>query len=799
MRRFCVFLACAFLYPGHGALAQTDTVAIGVVIDGPWERNDEIRALFQSELLTLVTGEFDVRFDPEKEIIADWTATGVAAALDRVLGDPEVDFVLAVGPLGSVDVARRGPLPKPTVAAFGLQPDLSGLPRSGAGSGVENLAYVTHSTPFARDLEVFRDATGARFIAVMAPVTLLEVVPERRGAVERAARDLGLRLAFIPVGREASPALDALPDGVEAVYLGPLLQLPVEEQALLFEGLRSRRLATFSVMGRPDVERGALMSLMPDSYFPRVARRVALDVQRILLGQPPADVPVDFRLQEAAIVNMRVAREIGVVPPWEILGEAELIGDVDPGGPRLTVSEAVDEAIATNLDLAARSREVAAGSAEIGRARSALLPRIDLSALAVRIEEERADATFGIVPEHRTTGSLAGSQILWSEPAWANLQVQRRLQDARELDEQALRLDIAQAAATAYFNALAAETIERVEKENVAVTRSHLAVAEARRDAGVATPAEVYRWQSELATARRRRIDASARAEQAHLALARLLHRPQGARFELVDVSLADSTFITGLARFESFVADPLRLELFAAFLVEDAFETVPEIRRLDALVKARERALASATRAFFSPTIAVRGELERTIDESGGGLDVGIPGIELPEADDTTWSLGLSLSLPLWTSGERIADRSQAAEELSALRFQRAGIAERVEQRVRSALEDANASYAGITLALESADAATRSLELVEDGYARGALSILDLLDAQNAALAADLAAAASEYRFLVDLMEVERAVGRLDFFRTSAEISGWLDRLQAAYERAGLPPREPLETEER
>lgn len=788
-RLFVALIVTVGLAPVRVVLAQGDPIVVGVVIDGPWERNDEIRALFRQEILTLTEGEFDVRFPPEKEIIADWSRNGVAAALDRLLADPEVDLLLSVGPLGSVDVARRGNLPRPTIGAFTLQPELSGLPRAGAGSGVENLAYVTHSTTFARDLEVFRDATGARSLAVMAPATFLEVVPERRAAVERAADLLGLRLSFIAVGRSATDALEALPPDVDGVYLAPLLQLPATEQQVLFDGLRSRRLPSFSIMGRPDVERGALMSLMPDSYFPRVARRVALDVQRILLGQPPEEVPVDFRLQEAALVNMRVAREIGVVPPWEILGEAELIGDLDARGPSLTVSRAVEEAVSVNLDLAAQRREVAAGAADVGRARSSLLPRVDLSALATRVEEETADASFGIVPEHRTTGSLTGSQLLWSEPAWANLQIQRRVQEARVQDEEALRLDIAQAAATSYFNALAAETIERVEKENVAVTRSHLAMAEARRDAGVATPAEVFRWQSELATARRRLVDATASVERAHIALARVLHRPQGERFRLVDVTADDPTFVTGLARFEAFVADPLRVELFADFLVQDAIATVPEIRRLDALVRARERALGSATRAFFSPTVALQGEFRKTLDESTGGFGLELPDGLLPMNDDETWSIGVSLSLPLWTSGERIADRSQAADELAALRFQRAAIAERVEQRVRSALEDASASYAGIELARESAKAAARSLELVEDGYARGVLSILDILDAQNAALAADLAAAASEYRFLIDLMEVERASGRLDFFRTRDEIEAWLDRIERTYEREGLP----------
>lgn len=774
------------------AAGQTpERVVIGVVIDGPWERNDLYRDLFHAEILALTEGEFDVVFPPEKEIVADWTPAGVAAALDRLYADPAVDLVLAVGPLGSLDAARRGPLPTPTIAAFGLDPELAGLPRDGPGSGVENLAYVTHPTPFSRDLEAFRDAAGVRSVAVLASPTFRTVVPERVAAIESAAARLGLSLDFVPVA-DVDAALAALPEGTDGVYLAPMLHLPPGETERLLAGLVDRRIPAFAIMGRMDVERGAYLSLTPDTYFPRVARRVALDVQRILLGEPASTIPVDFRLTESALLNLDTARAIGVLPPWDALAEAETIGDEVLLGPEVSIRAAVAEAVAANLALAARERETAAGLSDVARARSTLLPRADLSTLSTRIEKERADASLGIVPEHRTTASVTASQVIWSEPAWANLSVQRRLQEARELDEAALRLDVARDAATAYLVVLAAEAAGRIEKENVAVTRAHLATAGERREVGDAHPSEVYRWRSELATARRRLVEATARTGQARVALARLLHRPQGEPFRVVDVRRDDPVFVTGRPGFEGYVSDPARLELFGERLVADAIAASPEIRRLDALLEASDRALASATRSFFSPTVALQAQAQRTLEESGSGLGAGFP-IELPEDDDSTWSLALSLSVPLWTSGERMADRSRAAEESAGLRLQRAAVAELVEQRVRTALEAATASWVGIDLARESAEAASRSLELVEDGYARGALSILDLLDAQNVALAAGQAAAASEYEFLVDLVELERAVGREGVLADPHERDDWFDRLDEAYRRAGLAPREP------
>jgi outer membrane protein TolC len=145
-----------------------------------------------------------------------------------------------------------------------------------------------------------------------------------------------------------------------------------------------------------------------------------------------------------------------------------------------------------------------------------------------------------------------------------------------------------------------------------------------------------------------------------------------------------------------------------------------------------------------------------------------------------------------LFTSGERPAVRDQDFEELSRLRFERASSAERIEQRIRSALHGAGASFAGIRLAEQAAEAAGNNLELVTDSYSRGAVSIIDLLDAQNSFLVADEAAENALYDFLIDLMEVERSVGRVYFLMEPGEREKLFERADAfCRERGAIPPR--------
>ena len=151
------------------------------------------------------------------------------------------------------------------------------------------------------------------------------------------------------------------------------------------------------------------------------------------------------------------------------------------------------------------------------------------------------------------------------------------------------------------------------------------------------------------------------------------------------------------------------------------------------------------------------------------------------PQANDVNLSLGVNVSLPVFSGGRRFSERSQSSEEVTRLEVQRSAVSERVEQRIRTAIHFAGSSYAGIGLARKGADAARNNLELVGDAYAQGLVSIIDLIDAQNASLVADLGAATSVYDFLVDWVEAERAVGRFSLFMTAAERDDFFNRLEA------------------
>jgi outer membrane protein len=212
--------------------------------------------------------------------------------------------------------------------------------------------------------------------------------------------------------------------------------------------------------------------------------------------------------------------------------------------------------------------------------------------------------------------------------------------------------------------------------------------------------------------------------------------------------------------------------------------EIAPELLGFDAAISAQERILLSAKRAFWLPSFAAQGSVSELLAESGEGKRSD------SSLDDTDWRVGVFATFPLVEGGGKFATIKRAREELSRIQLEKQATSERIDQRLRSALHQASASYPNIRLSRSAAEAARRNLDLVTDQYARGLVSIVDLLDAQNSSLRADQDAENAVYNFLIDWMDVERATGRFDFLMTQGEREGYFQRLEVFFNKAGIEP---------
>ena len=126
--------------------------------------------------------------------------------------------------------------------------------------------------------------------------------------------------------------------------------------------------------------------------------------------------------EERFTINMGTARSINLYPPWSVLTEAVLLNEIRTDVTRrLSLASAAREVSAQNGDLAAEDRTVAVGAENVRIARSRLLPQAEFSALGTVIDRDRAAASAGSQAQRVFGGSASVSQLLFSEPAWADV------------------------------------------------------------------------------------------------------------------------------------------------------------------------------------------------------------------------------------------------------------------------------------------------------------------------------------------------------------------------------------------
>jgi len=754
-----------------------DDLRIGIIVDGPWKKNVEYITMIKSEILELTGTEFDVHFPESKMIEGNWNITRIKSAVSELLADPDVDLILTLGVIASHEIARKDKLEKPVIAPFILDPKMQNIPLKNGVSGLKNLNYI--HTPFTskNTLQDFQSVVEFKTMAYLVNKFYLETIPTLEQNLQLLAKQMGIKSYTIVVEQSIDEIFSNFPSDIEAVYVSPLLNLPDPEYDRLIGELKKRKLPSFSLLGTTDVERGIFTTNRLD-IFPRVARRIALNIQRILIGDKASEIPVDFDPGGQITINMETAREIEIYPKIDVLTEAELINqDQIETGTSLELNEVVKEAVKTNLDIMAKNKFVSAGSENIGIARSPLLPQIDILGQGLMIDRDRAENSFGTQPEKMVTGTLSATQLIYSEPVWANLSIQNSVQLTREAELNQLSLDISLAAATAFFDILRIKNFENIQKENLKRTKSNLEMARVRETVGSAGPSEVYRWESQLAQNRNAVIQILADKNIARINLNRLLHRDLKKRYVLLENNIyTDELNIKGNI-FKKYLSDLRTFEILPDFLVQEGMTNSPELAALQNAIEARDRALTSATNSFWAPTLALQADYTNVFSRSGAGSE----GSSLFQTDDKFWNVALNLSFPIFHGAERFATHRQSSDEWEQLRLEYDSVAEKIEQLIRSRMYTVGASFAAIEQTRLASEAANKSLKVVQDGYAQGVLSILDLLDAQNTALIAEELASNAVFDFIIDLMAVERAIGMFYFQTSDEEIEGLRGRLEA------------------
>jgi outer membrane protein len=395
----------------------------------------------------------------------------------------------------------------------------------------------------------------------------------------------------------------------------------------------------------------------------------------------------------------------------------------------LTLTDVVDLALCNNPQTRSLWASARGQAALVGTSTAAYLPT--LSAQGSVSNNQSQAGTQAQVNSLSQTASLSVSYLLYDFGGRsAVLDNAKQLLIAANATRDATLQSNFLGAVQAYYALLSARASVQSYQVDELKAQESMAAAQARYQAGVATPVDRLQAQTTLSQAQLNRIRGEGDASNAQGTLANIMGFDASQPYTLQD--LAEQS------------PEPA-IERDIGKLIAEARQKRPDLAAAESQIKAAEAQLQAA-KATGRPTITV------------GAM----AGVSNPDIQSS--SLGITLSVPLF-SGFKTNYQTRAAE---------AQVEGRLAERDRLAIQialDVWKAYQGMltnSQALRAADdlvlAATQSEKMILGRYKAGVGNILDTLSAQSALATARQQRVAALYNFLTSRFALAQAIGQLD-----------------------------------
>ena len=417
----------------------------------------------------------------------------------------------------------------------------------------------------------------------------------------------------------------------------------------------------------------------------------------------------------------------------------------------LTLDKALQAVAAHNVQLAAANAAATEAGAAADEASSVRYPRISFSEswqrgtdpvfafsslLSARHFSEANFAPDALNHPPATSAfraTVAVDQIVFDGgQRTASARAARQQADAAQLAVAARTADLRLAASATFGRILVAQAAQRAAASALTSAREDHVRAERRRDAGLATDADVLALAVRVADLDRRSIQAAGDAAVAAAELNRLMGEPVSRAWLAVDAPGTD---------------DPAPLPDLAA-LLHDADAARPEIRRASALEKAAAESGRAASRMLV-PQLAVLGAVD------AAGTDFAHRA--------SAWIAGGELRWTFSGGGGELARRRGAAAGMLRARAEAEDARAAVHVDVVTAyrqLETARLRHAAMRTTVAQA---RESQRIVRDRFDAGLAGVNDVLRASSDLLDAESNEIAARVDTLVGAAALARATGRI------------------------------------
>ena len=521
---------------------------------------------------------------------------------------------------------------------------------------------------------------------------------------------------------------------------------------------------SFSFLFEKNSDSGVLMGYPVEEEKERKIRVAAVNLLKYYEGREFSEL--ETRLDSTnlnILVDYSVAENTDVYP-WDLLSEKiNMVNEPSMGKLKLSVVEALEKLLEKNTDLKSKDKKVLASKYDVDIAKSFKKPDVSASLDYQKIDSIRADSD-PTTSENTVKAGINLTQVLYDESTFSNIDIQKKLYNAAEEEFRQEELTQIKNLLDSYFNILRSYSNFEIEKYNSTLIKKYLNLAKTKYSIGSSGPEDVYRFESEFADSTTNLEDIRSGIFSGNAGLNRVLNMPMDNYYSLSEDKIEAVINLELFQESQSELNKPWKFESLKKHFIQLGIENYPELKKLDSQIEASERELKSAKRKRYVPTITADANYNKDIAEPWGD------GSEELDSEEH-WTIGVGFNLPLYKGGELKYTEKQIEAELEQLKIDRETLTSEISKNISSQYAVVFTNIRKMKSAEKSVEASKKNLDLQTDLYAKGKITVTDMLDARNSFIRAEQRAASVKYDLFISISELEKLSGKYYFEYNSSE----------------------------
>lgn len=579
-------------------------IELAFVFDGPSDKNEQVLKTFQQVIARSLLPDYKAVFPKDLVYTADWSQQGAKIASDKALAS-RARMVISLGYMSSVYYSEKKNKNKYVVTI-----DQYGLRDFGD-------KFFNPMQQMANSVVTFKKLVpNMKKVAILINESYYKTQKDWNSLVSKKLKEKNCNVAFsvVPVNSNISASMSKISSDVDAVFVTPLYNLSTEQRVKLYQEINSRKLPSFSSVGKEDVEIGAMLGSSTSDVDKKLAEATSFSIHGVLHGNAVKTEKIPFYDDNIIFYNSDTGEALGYIPPLRLLNNATTISHkqlpvYDLDGLLTALNE-------SNLDIARKKYLIHAALRSVASAYMRYLPTVRIDAGWQNYNSSYANS-YADVPKHVGLFTMAIDQPLYSPDLVSNILIKHKKLKFDKAEYVMTKANTEYQIANLYINTLMLMNAIKVQEEQVQETRENLAIARVREKTGKCGYEEVFRWAGVVSEEEKKLLEMQADFKNIKLQIAKLLNKDQKEDFTFKPLTASDPAFFTSDLHVIDHVRNPERLGKFTDMLVQTAQYISPETVKLKTAIAMKKIEIGNYAQKFFLPNAKISLERSHQFDRS--------------------------------------------------------------------------------------------------------------------------------------------------------------------------------------